>query len=123
MDRQRIDKWLWHARVVRTRNAAAALVANGLVRVNSNRVNAPSHPVRAGDVVTVALDRVRVLRVVGFSERRGAAPDAALLSENLQSDNAPNPVSETVFSQPSSGARPSRRERKEILRLKRLGNE
>ena len=71
MDRQRIDKWLWHARVVRTRSAAAALVDAGHVRINSGRIDAPSRPVRAGDVVTVALDRsVRVLKVTGYADRR-----------------------------------------------------
>src|SRR5262249_35508150 len=66
--RQRIDKWLWHARVVRTRTAAAELAAAGHVRINGRRVDAPSHAVRAGDVVTVALDRaVRVLKVVAFA--------------------------------------------------------
>ena len=66
LDRQRIDKWLWHARVVRTRTAAAALAAAGHVRLNGARVDAPSRAVKAGDVVTVALDRtVRVLKVLG----------------------------------------------------------
>ena len=67
LDRQRIDKWLWHARVVRTRSAAAALAAAGHVRINGQRVDAPSRAVRPGDVVTVALDRtVRVLKVLGI---------------------------------------------------------
>jgi ribosome-associated heat shock protein Hsp15 len=74
LDRQRIDKWLWFARIVRTRNDAAALVASGHVRLNAQRVTAPSQLVRAGDVVTVALDGgVRVLKVAGFAERRGNA--------------------------------------------------
>jgi ribosome-associated heat shock protein Hsp15 len=73
-DRQRIDRWLWHARLVRTRSAAAALAEAGYVRVNGARIDAPGRMVRAGDVVTVALDRaVRVLKVRGFSERRGPA--------------------------------------------------
>jgi len=76
--RQRIDKWLWHARVVRTRSDAAALVEAGHVRLDGRRVIAPGHTVRIGDVLTVALDRsVRVLEVTGFSERRGGAPEAA----------------------------------------------
>ena len=58
MDRQRIDKWLWHARVVRTRTAAAALVTAGRVRLNGQRNDSASQAVRIGDVVTVALDRV-----------------------------------------------------------------
>ena len=71
LDSQRVDKWLWHARVVRTRSAATALAAAGYVRVNGTRV-AAGQAVRRGDVVTVALDRsVRVMAVQDFSERRG----------------------------------------------------
>ena len=80
LDRQRIDKWLWHARMVRTRSAAAALTQSGHVRVNGTRVVAPSHLLRRGDVVTLALDRsVRLLRVESFSERRGDASAARRL--------------------------------------------
>jgi ribosome-associated heat shock protein Hsp15 len=92
LDRQRIDKWLWHARVVRTRADAAALVAAGHVRVNGRRVDGPDRPVRAGDVLTVALDRtVRVLKVVAFAERRGSADDARVLSETLGPSRADAP--------------------------------
>ena len=83
-DRQRIDKWLWHARVVRTRSSAAALVTEGHVRLNGERVSASSRPVKAGDVVTVALDRVvRILEVTGFAERRGDADAARLLCRDI----------------------------------------
>ena len=85
LGRQRIDKWLWHARVVRTRQAAAALAASGHVRVNGQRIDAPSRAVRPGDVVTVALDRaVRVLEVLGFAERRGSADDARALCADIE---------------------------------------
>jgi ribosome-associated heat shock protein Hsp15 len=84
VNRQRIDKWLWHARMVRTRNAAAGLVEAGCVRLNGMRITAPGRTVRAGDVVTLALDRVvRVLQVVDFCERRGAAADATALYRDL----------------------------------------
>ena len=83
-DRQRIDRWLWHARLVRTRGDAAALAGAGYVRVNGARVAAPSRQVRTGDVVTVALDRsVRVLKVRGFVERRGPATTAQTLYQDL----------------------------------------
>jgi ribosome-associated heat shock protein Hsp15 len=83
-EQQRVDRWLWHARLVRTRGAAAALAGAGYVRVNGARVEAPSRPVRMGDVITVALDRsVRVLRVRAFAARRGPAPAAANLYEEL----------------------------------------
>jgi ribosome-associated heat shock protein Hsp15 len=83
-DRQRIDRWLWHARVVRTRDAAASLADAGYVRVNGARVDAPGRFVKAGDVVTVALDRtVRVLKVTGFAERRGPGGTGRSLYEDL----------------------------------------
>jgi ribosome-associated heat shock protein Hsp15 len=84
LDRQRIDKWLWHARLVRTRSAAAALAGSGHVRVNGARIEASSRLVRIGDVITVALERtVRVLKVQGFVERRGPAKTCDGLYEDL----------------------------------------
>lgn len=85
MERQRLDKWLWHARVVKARASAAALVEAGHVRVNGAREKSPGHGVKMGDVVTVGLDRsVRVLKVIGFSERRGDASAARTLFEELR---------------------------------------
>ena len=115
MDRQRIDKWLWHARVVRTRTAAAGLVEGGLVRVNGARIDAASRPVRPGDVVTVAFDAVKILKVTGFSERRGSATEAAFLYENLQVAAPKTPDSEPEL----PTRRPTKRERRDIVRLKR----
>jgi ribosome-associated heat shock protein Hsp15 len=89
-DRQRIDKWLWHARVVRTRPDAAGLATSGRVRINGQRIDGAGRPVRPGDVITVALDgRVRVLKVAGFLERRGSADAARRLYEDLDAGPAP----------------------------------
>jgi ribosome-associated heat shock protein Hsp15 len=120
LDRQRIDKWLWHARVVRTRSAAAALAMSGHVRVNGQRVLAASHAVRPGDVVTVALDRaVRVLKVIGFAGRRGSAEAARALCEDLAP--LPNrPVAHAsappALREPGAG-RPTKRERRAIVQF------
>ena len=85
MERQRLDKWLWHARVVKARSSAAALIEAGHVRLNGVREKAPGHAVKAGDVLTIGLDRtVRVLKVVGFAERRGDAQAARVLYDDLQ---------------------------------------
>jgi ribosome-associated heat shock protein Hsp15 len=84
LQRQRIDKWLWHARMVRTRTDAARLTEAGFVRLNGARVAAPSAVVRLGDVVTLALDRsVRVIKVAGFCERRGQAQAARALYRDM----------------------------------------
>jgi ribosome-associated heat shock protein Hsp15 len=120
LDRQRIDKWLWHARVVRTRSQAAGLAAAGHVRINGRRIDAPSRAVRPGDVVTVALDRVvRVLKVVGFAERRGSADTARALCEALEP--TPRPPPERSLQPPglrdAGAGRPTKRERRAIERL------
>ncbi len=117
MDRQRIDKWLWHARVVRTRSAAATLAASGHVRLNSQRIDAPSRAIRAGDVVTVALDRtLRVLKVTGFADRRGSADAARSLYEDLSPAPPPRPEPPAVVRGAGSG-RPTKRDRRAIGRF------
>lgn len=123
-ERQRIDRWLWHARVVRTRALAASLAESGQVRVNGQRINAPSRAIRIGDVLTIALPaRIRVLRVQGFASRRGGAEDARRLFEELspplpiRAEGAPpGPRRE-----PGSG-RPTKRERRAIERLRQRGS-
>ncbi|MFD2184447.1 RNA-binding S4 domain-containing protein [Rhodoplanes azumiensis] len=117
-DRQRIDKWLWHARVVRTRSAAAALAAAGHVRINGMRIDAASRTVKRGDVVTVALDRqVRVLAVTGFAERRGSATDAQALfrDETIRPEVSPEPAG--AGSRETGAGRPTKRERRALDRL------
>jgi ribosome-associated heat shock protein Hsp15 len=119
LDRQRIDKWLWHARVVRTRSAAAALVGEGLVRVNGVRCDAASRVVRPGDVVTVALDRhVRILKVAGFAERRGSSIEAQALFEDLTPPRPAAPDPASVPGQRDAGSgRPTKRDRRALDRL------
>ena len=120
MDRQRIDKWLWHARVVRTRTAAAALADAGLVRINGTRVDTSSRPVKSGDVVTIALDRhVRILKVKGYAERRGSADLASLLFEDLTPAAPVAPPGETAVASREEGTgRPTKRERRETDRFR-----
>jgi ribosome-associated heat shock protein Hsp15 len=74
--------------VVKARTSAAELVVTGHVRVNGEREKSPGHAIKIGDVITVALDRtVRVLKVVGFNERRGDAASARVLYEELNEAN------------------------------------
>jgi len=120
-DRQRVDKWLWHARVVRTRVAAAALAEAGCVRINGQRIEASSRPVRSGDVVTIALDRqVRVMRVLGFAERRGPPEGARLLYEDLSAPTLAAPGLQPALAarRPGTG-RPTKQERRAIDQLLR----
>lgn len=83
-ERQRIDKWLFFARVVKSRSLAAKLVAAGHVRVNRDKADQPSRAVKPGDVLTIALDRkVLVWRVLALGARRGPPQEARTLYEDL----------------------------------------
>lgn len=80
--RQRLDKWLWIARVVKSREDAASLVGAAHVRINGQKVLKPGHGVKVGDTLTIVLNsRVRVLHVAGLGERRGPASEARSLYE------------------------------------------
>ena len=87
------------------------------MRLNGGRIDAASQPVRFGDVITVALDRtVRILKVIGFAERRGSAEMARVLYEDLTPP--PEPPKEPAAGDRDEGAgRPTKRERREIDRL------
>ncbi len=83
-DRQRLDRWIWFARVVKSRSLAAKLVEGGHVRVNGQRGAGSAKPIGIGDVLTIALDReVRVLEVAALGERRGPFKEARLLYRDL----------------------------------------
>ena len=76
----RLDKWLWFARVVKTRAIAQDLASSGHVRVNGQRAESAAKAIRIGDVLTIALpSRVRVLKVLDVAERRGQAQVAQAL--------------------------------------------
>ena len=79
MNEVRVDKWLWAARLFKTRSAASQAVLGGRVHLNGERIK-PSKLVRAGDVVEVTGRTVRrTLAVTGLADRRGPASVAATL--------------------------------------------
>ena len=80
----RVDKWLWHARFFKTRVLCTKLVSSG-VRVNSNPVSKPAFKITIGDVLTFTQnDDIRVIKVLAISDRRGPAPEAQALYEDLE---------------------------------------
>ena len=84
---QRLDKWLWYARFIKTRSQASKLVASGNVRVNREKVNKPATTVKENDVITAIIhNRVRVIKVIGLGKRRGPAPEAQLLYEEIEAE-------------------------------------
>ena len=117
----RLDKWLFHARFAKSRGVAARLVAESGVRVNGTRVAKPAAPVRPGDVLAFAQGgRVWVLRVLALGDRRGPAPEARTLYEDLSppppsAPAAPAPVAPRR--EPGAG-RPEKAARRALDRLR-----
>ncbi|MEZ5841631.1 MAG: RNA-binding S4 domain-containing protein [Hyphomicrobiales bacterium] len=123
--RQRVDKWLWFARVTKTRSLAQKLAVSGHVRLNREKVEAASQAVRVGDVLTVALPRgVLVLKVADLGERRGPAVEARLLYEDLSPPKeaaATGQASEGLAGageRDAGSGRPTKRERRQLDRLR-----
>jgi ribosome-associated heat shock protein Hsp15 len=108
---QRLDKWLWCARLVRTRSGAARLIADGKVRINGERTLKPSRLVHSGDVVTtVHLGRLSIVRVTGHVERRGTARLAQTLYEDLTPKETPSDKAQND----RGGPRPTKRDRRRL---------
>jgi ribosome-associated heat shock protein Hsp15 len=119
-ERQRIDKWLFFARVVKSRSLAARLVQAGRVRVNREKAEQASHLVKAGDTLTITLDRrVLVYRIVAPGVRRGPAEEARLLYEDVSPpapDRSAPPDAILPLREQGSG-RPTKKERRATDRL------
>jgi ribosome-associated heat shock protein Hsp15 len=80
----RLDKWLWQARFFKTRTLAAAQVSAGHLRLNGAHQAKPAKLVGPGDVLTFPqADQIRVVRIVACGDRRGPAPEAQSLYEDL----------------------------------------
>lgn len=90
---QRLDAWLWCARVLRQRTQCAALAASGAIRVNRQPTSKPHLAVRPGDVLTLAVGgRVRVLEILGLATRRGPANTATMLYREIPEPQASCPA-------------------------------
>ena len=87
----RLDKWLWFARFSKSRSLAAGLCQSGQVTVNGAPVAKPAQTVRPLDVVVFPQgDRLRAVRVLALGERRGPAPEARALYQDLPDPPAPD---------------------------------
>ena len=118
--RQRIDKWLWFARLTKTRTLAQKLALSGRVRINREKVEAVSQLVKPDDVITIAGDRgVRVLKVAAPGTRRGPAPEAQLLYQDLSPAQAPaRPDAVPTIDRPPGTGRPTKRDRRAMDSLR-----
>lgn len=119
--RQRIDKWLFFSRAVKSRSLAAKLVVAGRVRINRDKAAQASDMVRLGDVLTITLERrIFVWKVLGTGSRRGPAEEARMLYEDMSPPPVPKgeAVPDAIPALRDAGSgRPTKKERRETDRL------
>lgn len=116
----RLDKWLWHARFFKTRSLASKYCEQGRLRVNGEPTAKAHYAARIGDVLTFPIgELIRVVRIVDLGERRGPAPEAQALYEDLTVRIARADVAEDdapAARTPGTG-RPTKSDRRAIDRL------
>jgi ribosome-associated heat shock protein Hsp15 len=123
-DRHRIDKWLWHVRLFKTRSLAAAAVTGGKVKLEGERVK-PAHAVRIGQNLSISLgDRTIDIAVLSLPTRRGSAPEAQVCyAESAASIERNARLREqqrlAALLRPQNDQRPDKRERRQLDRLRR----
>ncbi|MBL4785123.1 MAG: RNA-binding S4 domain-containing protein [Cohaesibacteraceae bacterium] len=117
--KQRIDKWLWFARVVKTRTLAGKLVLSGNVRIDGIRITSTSHHIKPGDTLTIAVhEQIKILTVVANGQRRGPAAEAQLLYNDL---SPPPPTKEdlklnrTPAQREQGAGRPTKKQRRQMV--------
>ena len=122
---QRVDKWLWFTRLLKSRTLAQALAESGRIRLGragaeTLRITRASHVVRAGDVLTFPLGaRIRVVRVCAAGVRRGPPSEARTLYEDLApAERSPAARPVKAPSRPKGAGRPTKKERRALDRLK-----
>lgn len=106
----RVDKWLWYARFLKSRSIASRFVSDGNLRVGGERSTKPSRAVKPGDVLTFPQgNHVRVIRIVEIGTRRGPAPEAQALYEDLSP-----PENQPREKEIRTGPRPTKRDRRDM---------
>jgi ribosome-associated heat shock protein Hsp15 len=124
MEHARVDKWLWAARLFKTRSAATHAVLGGRVHVNRARVK-PSKEIRVGDTVEVTVRSLkRTVEVAGVADKRGPATvAAALYVEAPESISAREEAAlERRLARPPGadlGARPTKLARRQLEAMRR----
>ena len=117
----RVDKWLWHARLFKSRSLATQFCNTGKLRVDGATINKAHFLVRPDMVLTFShSQKVRVVKIVALSTRRGPAREAQTLYEDL-SPTLPRRLAKvntlTSGKRNLGSGRPTKRERRKLDQL------
>jgi len=97
---RRLDQWLWFARFAKSRSLAARLCTGGAVSVNGDKARKASRSVRPGDLLGLRLGKTRrSIRILALGDRRGPAPEAQELYEEIAVEERPAPEWEPLLSE------------------------
>lgn len=89
----RLDKFLWFARLAKTRSFAQEVADEGRVRIDGRTVDRAHVAVRVGNVLSFPLHgRVRVVRVEALPVRRGPSSEAQRCYSDLSPDVDAPPI-------------------------------
>ena len=121
--KERLDKFLFFARAIKSRTLAQKFIETGAVRVNSERTDRSDHKVGAGDVLTMALhNRIVIWRIIDCGTRRGPAPEAQGLYQDLSPAPLPkedlSPYDAAIAQRGEGAGRPTKKERRDTDRLR-----
>ncbi|MEU3142869.1 MULTISPECIES: RNA-binding S4 domain-containing protein [unclassified Streptomyces] len=117
----RTDSWIWSVRLVKTRSLGANACRGGHVRVNGERVK-PAHSLRVGDEVRLRHDgRERVVVVKRLIRKRVGAPVAVQCYVDTSPPPPPRDAVAPAGVRDRGAGRPTKRDRRELERLRGLG--
>jgi len=126
--KERLDRFLFFSRAVKSRTLAQKIIESGAVRVNSERTERTDHKVGAGDVLTMSLHgKILVWRVLDPGTRRGPASEAQGLYEDISPPSPPrqelSAFDAAIAGRPAGSGRPTKKERRETDALREDGED
>lgn len=121
--KERLDRFLFFSRAIKSRTLAQKVIETGAIRVNSEKTDRSDHKVGAGDVLTMALhSRIVIWRIIDPGTRRGPASEAQGLYEDLSPPSLPkaelSPYDAAIAPRGDGAGRPTKKERRETDRLR-----
>ncbi len=124
---ERLDKFLFFSRAIKSRTLAQKIIETGVVRVNGERTTSSDHRISGGDVLTMTIhERILVWKIISPGTRRGPAAEAATLYEDLSPAHLPrherSPYEAAIAQRDPGAGRPTKKQRRQTDGLRDDGD-